>query len=66
MINRPDHFLDLVDVLLIMIKIAFKLYHLLLDVADEVVLAFEVLLNHYLFDLVVESTVTDRLLKELF
>lgn len=66
MINRPDHFLDLVDVLLIMIKIAFKLYHLLLDVADEVVLTFEVLLNHYLFDLVVEGTVTDRLLKELF
>lgn len=66
MINRPDHFLDLVDVLLIMIKIAFKLNHLLLDVADEIVLTFEVLLNHYLFDLVVEGTVTDRLLKKLF
>ena len=66
MINRPDHFLDLVDVPLIMIKIAFKLYHLLLHVADEVVLTFEVLLNHYLFDLVVEGTVTDRLLKKLF
>jgi len=66
MINRPDQFLDLVDVLLILIKIAFKPYHLLLHVADEVVLAFEVLLNHYLFYLVVKGTVTDRLLIKLF
>jgi hypothetical protein len=66
MVNRPYHLLYLVDVLLIMIKIALNRCHLLLDVADEVMLTLQVLLDHNLFYLVVEDTVTDRLLKELF